>query len=79
MMTLSHIDRVYMHPPLLCVLNMVVDNLTIVVKFLVVYHQDKQIMFQILQKNQHNNISFKADLFYMIVLVEKTGKGIKKL
>ena len=41
----------------------------IMVTFRVVYHQDSQIMFQILQNIQHNDITFKGDSFILIYLM----------
>ena len=73
----SHIYRVDMYPPILHIINMAVNHLITVVKFLVVYHQDAQNMFQSLQNVHHKNIIFRPNLFLMVILEVNTVK-VKK-
>ena len=45
LMNVLYIDRLYMHPPLIPLLNIEVNSIIIMVTFLVVYRQHPQIMF----------------------------------
>ena len=74
-MTMKIIYRVDIHHPLLHITNLEVNNLNIMVKLIVLYHQYPEIMFQNLQKIQCKNIILKTDLFLMVIWVAKTGRG----
>ena len=71
--TMKSIDGVNMQPFILHIFNMEVNHLNMVIKFLVVYCQDPQIIFQYLQNNQDKNIIFRTDLFLLVIWMAKTG------